>query len=282
MYFDKIYSWAKVNLSLNIVGRFPNKYHRIESLITFINLFDEINIGISKNNKHKIIFSGKFSQGIGKKNTVSELLRLLEKKKLIKNYKFYIKIKKNIPQMSGMGGGSMNAASILRYFIKKNIIKISNKEVQKIGSQIGSDVTLGLERKNTILFKNQKINRVNSKINLYVLIVKANVGCSTKDIYSKVKKYSKSQLSKRRKFFFKTDYIIKLNNDLEKIVFNKYPKIKKLKNFLSSLPGVTFTRMTGSGSALVAYFKSKKAANEAKRIFRRKYKNYWYIISKTI
>ncbi len=282
MYFDKIYSWAKVNLSLNIVGRFPNKYHRIESLITFINLFDEINIGISKNNKHKIIFSGKFSQGIGKKNTVSELLRLLEKKKLIKNYKFYIKIKKNIPQMSGMGGGSMNAASILRYFIKKNIIKISNKEVQKIASQIGSDVTLGLERKNTILFKNQKINRVNSKINLYVLIVKANVGCSTKDIYSKVKKYSKSQLSKRRKFFFKTDYIIKLNNDLEKIVFNKYPKIKKLKNFLSSLPGVTFTRMTGSGSALVAYFKSKKAANEAKRIFRRKYKNYWYIISKTI
>ncbi len=282
MYFDKIYSWAKVNLSLNIVGRFPNKYHRIESLITFINLFDEINIGISKNNKHKIIFSGKFSQGIGKKNTVSELLRLLEKKKLIKNYKFYIKIKKNIPQMSGMGGGSMNAASILRYFIKKNIIKISNKEVQKIGSQIGSDVTLGLERKNTILFKNQKINRVNSKINLYVLIVKANVGCSTKDIYSKVKKYSKSQLSKRSKFFFKTDYIIKLNNDLEKIVFNKYPKIKKLKNFLSSLPGVTFTRMTGSGSALVAYFKSKKAANEAKRIFRRKYKNYWYIISKTI
>ena len=176
----------------------------------------------------------------------------------------------------------MNAASILRYFIKKNIIKISNKEVQKIGSQIGSDVTLGLERKNTILFKNQKINRVNSKINLYVLIVKANVGCSTKDIYSKVKKYSKSQLSKRSKFFFKTDYIIKLNNDLEKIVFNKYPKIKKLKNFLSSLPGVTFTRMTGSGSALVAYFKSKKAANEAKRIFRRKYKNYWYIISKTI
>ena len=84
MYFDKIYSWAKVNLSLNIVGRFPNKYHRIESLITFINLFDEINIGISKNNKHKIIFSGKFSQGIGKKNTVSELLRLLEKKKINK------------------------------------------------------------------------------------------------------------------------------------------------------------------------------------------------------
>ena len=40
--------------------------------------------------------------------------------------------------------------------------------------------------------------------------------------------------------------------------------------------------MTGSGSAIVAYFKSKKAANIASKIFRRKYKNYWYIISKTI
>jgi len=48
------------------------------------------------------------------------------------------------------------------------------------------------------------------------------------------------------------------------------------------LPGVVFVRMTGTGSAVVAYFKSKKAAKNAAIIFKNKYKSYWYIVSKTI
>ena len=61
----------------------------------------------------KISFTGKFSKGIGKNNTVYKLLNLLEQKNIIKNKKFEIIIKKNIPQKSGMGGGSMNAANLL-------------------------------------------------------------------------------------------------------------------------------------------------------------------------
>ena len=48
------------------------------------------------------------------------------------------------------------------------------------------------------------------------------------------------------------------------------------------MPDLIFTRMTGSGSSIVAYFKTKKAAIKAKKKFREKYKNYWCIISKTI
>ena len=76
--------------------------------------------------------------------------------------------------------------------------------------------------------------------------------------------------------------LAKSGNDLESVVFKKYPKIKNLKEFLLTLPKINFVRMTGSGSAIVAYFNSKKAVYSATRIFRRKYKNYWYIISKTI
>ena len=119
MSFDKINSWAKINLSLNVVKRLRNKYHKIESLITFVEIFDEIKIRFLKGKKNKIYFTGKFAKGIGKNNTISKLLNLLEKKKIIKNLKFEIVIKKNIPQKSGMGGGSMNASSILKYFIKK-------------------------------------------------------------------------------------------------------------------------------------------------------------------
>tara|TARA_B100000949_G_C14160795_1_gene398998 strand:- start:2 stop:847 length:846 start_codon:yes stop_codon:yes gene_type:complete len=277
----KLKSWAKINLSLNLIKRLPNNYHSIESLITFVQIFDEIKIKTLNKKEHKISFSGKFSKGIGKRNTVYKLLKLLEKKKII-NKKFEINIKKNIPQKSGMGGGSMNAASILSYFMKKRILNISNKKAKDLAYKVGSDVVLGLEKKNSILFKNKKIGRLNKKIDFHVLIVMANEGCSTKYIFSKVKKYSKPLYFNINKRFFETNYLVQSNNDLENVVFKKYSKIKNLKYFLSNLPNVVFTRMTGSGSAIVAYFKSKKAANNAARIFRRKYKNYWYIVSKTI
>ena len=137
-------------------------------------------------------------------------------------------------------------------------------------------------KKNLILFKNGKIGQLRKKINFHVLIVKPNIGCSTKSIFSKVRKYSKPLYFNANKRFFEKNYLIKSNNDLEKIVFKKYSKIKKLKYFLSELPNIIFTRMTGSGSAIVAYFKSKKATENGAKIFKRKYKNYWYIISKTI
>ena len=281
MNFIKLKSWAKINLSLNLIKRLSNNYHSIESLITFVQIFDEIKIKTLNKKEHKISFSGKFSKGIGKRNTVYKLLKLLEKKKII-NKKFEINIKKNIPQKSGMGGGSMNAASILSYFMKKRIINISNKKAKDLAYKVGSDVVLGLEKKNSILFKNKKIGRLNKKIDFHVLIVMANEGCSTKYIFSKVKKYSKPLYFNINKRFFETNYLVQSNNDLENVVFKKYSKIKNLKYFLSNLPNIVFTRMTGSGSAIVAYFKSKKAANNAARIFRRKYKNYWYIVSKTI
>ena len=114
------------------------------------------------------------------------------------------------------------------------------------------------------------------------MIVKPNVNCSTRYIYSKVKSYSEPIYSYNNGSFFKSDVLVKSRNDLEKVVFKKYSNVKKLKQFLEKLPNVIFARMTGSGSAVVAYFKSKNAANRASKIFKKKYKNYWYNISKTI
>ena len=282
MSFEKLKSWAKVNLSLNVIRRLPSNYHKIESLITFVQFSDEIKIKSIDEAKHKISFSGKFSKGIGTKNTVIKLLNLLEKKKLIKNKKFEIKVTKNIPQKSGMGGGSMNAACILKYLIKKKIVNISAKKANEIAYEVGADVVLGLEKKNSILLKNGKTVRLNNKLNFYVLIAMPKFGCSTKNIFSRVMKFSKPVYFKGNKAFFKINNLVQSKNDLENIVFKKYSKIKSLKHFLSSLPNAVFARMTGSGSAVVAYFKSKKAVNNAAKIFKSNYKSYWYVVSKTI
>ena len=81
MKYDKINSWGKINLSLNVIKRVFNKFHRIESLVTFVRVSDEIYIRKINENNHKIIFSGKFANGIGKKNSVLRLLNILQKKK---------------------------------------------------------------------------------------------------------------------------------------------------------------------------------------------------------
>ena len=140
MKFNKIQSFAKINLTLKILKKLPNGYHEIESLISKISLADEILIKEVNGKKNKITFNGNFSSGISNSNTISKLLKILIDQNHIKNKKFNIKIKKNIPQSSGMGGGSMNAASILNYFIKKKMIKTTKKGLIKIANKIGSDV----------------------------------------------------------------------------------------------------------------------------------------------
>ena len=113
MRYYKIKSYAKLNISLKVLGKFKSNLHKIESLVTFINLYDEIFIKKINNKDHKIIFYGKFSKGISKNNTISSLLKIIEKK--LYGQKYLVKVNKKIPQKSGMGGGSMNASSLLQF-----------------------------------------------------------------------------------------------------------------------------------------------------------------------
>ena len=281
MGFSKIKSHAKINLALNITGK-TSSLHKIESIVAFVSLHDDILIKITKSKKHNILFNGKFSKNIGKNNTISKLLWLLEKKKLLNNKKFQIKINKRIPNKAGLGGGSMNAASILRYFVKKKIISTTNKEILVISKSIGSDVILGFESVNSVLTSKNKIKRFTNYKKIYILIVKPNFGCSTGEIYSRVKKFNKPKLNKPKKRMFNLDYLKKMNNSLELVTFSKYPRLRGIKLYLESLSKPAFVRMTGSGSALVAYFQSKERCDNAKKQLARKYKNYWCIASKTI
>ena len=276
-----IRSYAKINLALNVIKKISN-FHKIESIVSFISLHDEILIKriISKN--HVIFFTGKFSKNIGKINTVSNLLSILDNKKLLKNKKFKIKIKKNIPVQAGLGGGSMNAASILNYLIRKKIVRTNQKQIVDICKLVGSDVVLGLNSTNTIINYKDGIKRFANDKKIYTLIVKPTIGCSTKRVYSKLRKFNKPKFNKPNKQMFNLNFLKKMNNSLEPIVFSMHRKLKNIKFFLERSTCAEFVRMTGSGSALVAYFYSKEKCDNAKRHFNKKYKNYWCISSKTI
>jgi 4-diphosphocytidyl-2-C-methyl-D-erythritol kinase len=274
-------SFAKINLALHVTSKLTN-LHKIESIVKFIDLHDTISINEINSYKHEVSFIGNFSKKIKEDNTVNKLFEILEKKNFLKKKKFKVKIKKNIPQESGLGGGSMNAATILNFLIKKKIIKINQKKILQITKLIGSDVILGIKPKSAILSSNSKIKKFLKTPNFNILLVRPNFGCSTKKIYSGVKKFSKSQFNNPKKNMMNLNSLLKYENDLEKVAFSKYPKLKILKSFLENLNKPLFVRMTGSGSVMVAYYQKKQDCELAKVRFKRKFKNYWCNTSKTI
>ena len=279
MSFKILKSHAKINLHLGILKRLKNNLHKIESVVYFIDLHDKIYVKRIYNKEHQIKFYGKFSQNINKTNTITKLLKILDKKKFLNNRKYLIKINKRIPQKSGMGGGSINAAVLLKYFLKFR--KVNDKrEIQKICSEIGSDVALGMKKNPLILKSDGSITRLRKRKKFYLTLIKPNFGCSTSFIYRNVKKYSKpfgkfNKMSK--KFIFK-----KFKNDLEEVAFKKYPKLNQIKEDLLNLPNIKFARMTGSGSSIIGYFSNEIDAYRGTKILTKKYKIYWCISSKTI
>ena len=235
-----------------------------------------------KGNKHKISFNGRFSKNIKKNNTINSLFKILDDKNLLHNKKFQINVKKNIPQEAGLGGGSMNAATILNFLIEKKFIKINQKKILQITNLIGSDVILGINPTSTILSSNGAVKRFLKTSSFYTLLVRPNFGCSTKKIYSGVKKFSKPVLNNPNKNMLNLRFLLKYENELEKVAFSKYQNLEKLKLFLEKLNQPLFVRMTGSGSVLVAYYQRKRDCELAKVKFKRKFKNYWCNTSKTI
>ena len=116
-----------------------NKLHNIQSNILLINFFDEIKIKKINNNKDKIFFTGPFSKDVNNnKNSISETLNLLRLKKKIKEH-YKVSVKKRIPVFSGLGGGTSNAAFIIKYFIQG---KINEKNLKYFENKIGSDLRL--------------------------------------------------------------------------------------------------------------------------------------------
>ena len=175
----------------------------------------------------------------------------------------------------------MNAATILKYLIKKEKLLLSKKKIIEITKNVGSDVILGMF-KGPLILKKDKIFLLRRKINLFLVIVKPIQGCSTKKIYKKFNVRSKSILKKIKKNYTKIEFLKNLNNDLESAAFKIYPNLTNIKKKMTETKNILFVRMSGSGSSLVGYFDSKKTSINAAKVLQNKFKNYWCISSKTI
>ena len=273
-------SYAKINLTLRINSKRKDGLHEIQSYFCLINLADKIILKKTKEKKDKIFFKGPFSKLVNKKdNSIINLFKFLRKLKLISNY-YSVTIYKNIPVFGGLGGGTGNAASILKALLKG---KVSESLLNKAESIIGTDLRLFFYKQGFL--SNLKTITHFQKKKLFFILIKPNVRCSTREIYSKVRKYSKKRLLAQNKIYTKNKFISVLsheNNDLQSIVEKKYPLIKKLLLTIRNEKGCCFSRMTGSGSVCYGLFKDQITAKKALNKLKIKFPSFWFSFAKTV
>ena len=278
-----IKSYCKINLSLRVLNKLSNGFHNIQSNTFLLNLHDTISIKKINGKKEKIIFKGKFKKSINKsKNSILDTLILLKLKKIIphkNNYK--VIINKNIPVYSGLGGGTSNAAFIIKHFTKKNL---NNSVLKVFEKKIGSDLKL-FSNDQTFQKSLKKIKKYKKRFSFYFILVYPYLKCSTREVYSGVKKFSppaaKDPTSIKSKNEF-IKFIKKEQNDLERISSLKFNVLRKIINFISVQKGCLFSRMTGSGSVCFGMFENQKLAISGLKIIKKRFPRYWCVITKTI
>jgi len=274
-------SYSKINLSLSVNRKLRSGLHEIQSYFCLIDLKDKIHIKKINKKKDKILFKGPFGKNIKNyNNSVVKLLKLLRKLDLISSF-YSVIIIKNIPVFGGLGGGTSNAAFLLRFLLKEKITKIAVNKIEKL---IGTDLRLFFCEQGFL--ENLKTVKVfKKKQNLILLLSRPNVNCSTHEIYSKVTKYSTKiksdfyKINTKKKFI---NYILKNKNELQPIVEKKYPIIKKLLTDISVEKGCYLSRISGSGSVCYGLFNNKTTAKKALKRLRNKYPKFWFSIAKTV
>ena len=278
-----IKSYSKINLFLKVLKKNNSGLHDIQSTTMIIDLHDKISIKKINKKKDELIFTGPFKKNINKNiNTVISTLSLLRSHKLINNNKRYkIVINKKIPVFAGLGGGTGNAVAIIKYFLKD---RINSKLFKLFEKKIGSDLRLFFF--NHSFQKNlTKIKLFEKKYKFYFLLIYPNVKCSTKEVYSKVRKFNLPLRKDISKILSKIEYdkfLISEVNDLQKIVEKKYKKIKNILNIIKLQKNCLFSRMTGSGSVCFGTFNNRESANLAVKALKKKFPNYWCVFTKSI
>ena len=274
-------SYAKLNIKLSENKKLKIGLHSIQSIYCLIDLYDKISVKKIKNvNSDKISFIGPFSKDINKSNnSVKKVLNVMRKNKIINDY-YSVKVNKKIPVYAGFGGGTSNAATLFKYLSKK---KLNKKILSEIIKNVGSDFRLFFHKQG--YQKDLKsVIKLDKKHQFHFLLVFPKIKCSTKNVYFKVKNYSKSKIS-LNKTAHRSNFInllINSKNDLQSIVEKKHKILGKLLLDLSKVQGCYYSRMTGSGSACFGLFKDKNSSLVALKKLRKKYPKFWLSTAKTI
>ncbi|HRE42084.1 MAG TPA: 4-(cytidine 5'-diphospho)-2-C-methyl-D-erythritol kinase [Ignavibacteria bacterium] len=263
MDFVELKSPSKINVGLKIINKRPDGFHNLETIFYPVNLFDVIKIGIEKTEhpyNSVIINPDKPFVPHDKKNFCYKVVEaFFVEYKITSHYIIQINIEKNIPVGGGLGGGSSNAGTVLRYLIDYFKVDL-NKDYDKIiniALSAGSDVPFFVLNKPC--YAEGRGERIRVIENFYldydIILISPDIHISTKWAFETlgygVNELHDSIISKIDKFY--PDYPEYFENDFESIIFRRYPEIKKIKDELISY-GAVFASMSGTGATVYGLF----------------------------
>ncbi len=285
MYFT-LFSNGKINLYLRVLYKREDHYHEIESIFAPLPIFDIITIKIKNfsdyaiqvedcpikttNRIHinnKSLFEEVSERGDLTKNLIYQLLQILLEKN-IKIPKMEIYLEKYIPPGSGVGGGSSNAGTILRFLTQQKIIDFST--ALRIAEKIGSDVPFFLY--NTISYvygKGEKIKPLPFffKYKFYGIICLNSFSISTKEAYQRLKRnHIKKPHIKLE--LLKNNYEQYAINEFEEVVYQMEPRLNEIKNLLLKT-NPKKVLLTGSGSSIFSLYDNEKKMIESYELLKK-------------
>ena len=263
------FSYAKINLGLQVLNRRNDGYHNIHSLILEIDLFDKIII--NQSNKFELSVEGPeyCSFPLDQTNLIYKAYNLFKTLNPIEiNYKIHVI--KNIPLGAGLGGGSSNAAAILLALNRLHGNQFSSKKLESISKSLGSDVPFFIKGKLQLVEGVGEIllsleNNVFQE--LFFILVIPKIHISTQWAYKKLNK-SLQYKNKRPKFspISKPMNWKLFENDFERVIHETYPEIGQIKAALQDA-GALYAGLSGSGSTVFGVFDNHQKAKLILDIF---------------
>jgi len=248
------YPNAKINLGLNIIERRSDGYHNIETVFYPVGLCDVLEVEPSDTcMDYSFSSSGIDLGGDPEDNLIVKAFRLLRS-----DYQFPpidISLIKQIPFGAGLGGGSSDAAFMLKGLNELFELKITNRKLEKYAAMLGADCPVFIKNKPVFatgignVFTPLKI----SLKGYFLMLVKPDIHVSTPEAYSlvvpEIPRYSLLELIQGPITSWKDT----IQNDFEKSVFTVHPQIKAIKDKFYEM-GAIYASMSGSGSSVYGIF----------------------------
>jgi 4-diphosphocytidyl-2-C-methyl-D-erythritol kinase len=277
-------AYAKVNLHLEILNRRTDGYHNIFTLMASVDLFDLLKLtNIKLHDEHERVvvdivpsggeFAGLISGIPTEDNIISRAVRAYFRD-IGTSGDVTISIEKNIPAGAGLGGGSSDAAAVLR-LLNDYVKKMSDNELMCTASSVGADVPFCVRGGYAICEGiGDRVENIDGGINCWALIANNDIHVDTGKAYNALGRQLEYDLNLKEmarmkelmRKALKTGDLKQLwphlKNDFEHVVFEEYPEIKMSKDLISEYnPNAVF--MTGSGSSVVGLFEDYNTAKSA-------------------
>lgn len=242
---------AKINLGLNLIEKRPDGYHNLETIFYPIRITDAVELVDA--NKTSCISKGIDVPGNGNDNICLKAFKQLQADFKLPHQQ--IVLLKNIPIGAGLGGGSADAAFLIKLANDKFNLALSISQMQDYARRLGADCAFFIENKPVFAFaKGDEFEKLNVSLsNYYIVLVKPPIHVSTALAYSNVKVQQPLSSLKNLIHLPLKEWKDTMFNDFEPSVFETYPQISDIKTKLYAA-GAIFALMSGSGSSVFGVF----------------------------